>query len=355
MSTNERNPVKSLHAPIDLTIEVTRKCPLNCLICSSEGGPPYDNELTTNQLKRIIEEAKELGTRNICFSGGEPFEHNGIVQLCKYSKLAGLDVQVYTSGNIRRKADTLDPLSDELLSQVKPSVDKIIVGLHGPTPKIHESITRVPGSFENAIISIERAAQRAIQVEVHFVPVKLNYRSLSELIELARKLKVNKISILRFVPQGRGKTYSGLLSLQKSDVLSLKSILTSLSESKNPQVRIGSPFKVLGLSQARCTAGENRATVRADGCVFPCEALKHVPCMSNDLHLLSLREIWQDSEMFKDARTFASSARNRRCAKCYKFDECGGGCLAQSLLFGSSAWECSDPYCFEKEVASINV
>lgn len=352
---NGAKAVKSSRAPIDLTIELTRSCPLNCVICSSEGGVPYDNELTIGQFERIIKDAKRLGTRNICFSGGEPLEHSGIVQLCKYSKLAGLNVQIYTSGNIRTKENMLGPLDVELLSRVKPYADKIIVGLHGPTPKIHESITRVPRSFENAIASIETVNREAIPVEVHFVPIKQNYKSLPGMIELSKTLKISKISILRFVPQGRGKTYSNLLSLEKPDVLSLKSILTSLLESKDPHVRIGSPFKVLGLSQARCTAGENRATVRADGCVFPCEALKHVQCISNDLHLLSLRQIWQDSEIFKDARTFASSARNRKCAKCNKFDECSGGCFAQSLLFGTNAWECSDPYCFEEEVASIDV
>lgn len=354
MSKKEGNLVKSLHAPVDLTIEVTRKCPLNCLICSSEGGPPYDNELTTNQLERIIEEAKDLGTRNICFSGGEPFEHNGIIQLCKYSKLAGLDVQVYTSGNIRRRVDTLDPLGVELLSQVKPSVDKIIVGLHGPNPRIHDSITRIPGSFENARKSIERATQQAIQVEVHFVPVKLNYRSLPEMIGLARRLKVNRTSILRFVPQGRGKTHSDSLNLEKSDVLSLKSILTKLLESKNPQVRIGSPFKVLGLSQARCTAGENKATVRADGKVFPCEALKQMPSSLNDLHVQSLQQIWEESRIFKDARDFASLARSGECRNCKKLEECGGGCFAQSLVLGKTGSGYFDPYCPEKEVVLTN-
>jgi radical SAM protein with 4Fe4S-binding SPASM domain len=346
--------VKNLHVPLDLTIEVTKKCPLNCLICSSEGGLPYENELTTNQLKKVIRDANVLGTRNIYFSGGEPFEHPEIIQLCEYSKAIGLDTHIYTSGNARSKLNLLNPIDEDLLIRAKTSVDKIIVGLHGPNAEVHESITRVSNSFKNAIASIERAIQQAIPVEIHFVPVKMNYKSLPEMIELAKKLKVNKLSILRFVPQGRGKINNSLLNLEKSDIISLKSLLTHIILSETPQVRIGAPFSVLGLSQARCTAGQNRATIRADGRVFPCEALKQMPCAYNDLHTQSLREIWEESEIFRNARTFASLAKKGKCSNCNKFEKCGGGCHAQAIILGKTLVGCSDPYCFEKEVVLID-
>ena len=355
MNIQEGYSAKKSHVLADLTIEVTRKCPLNCLICSSEGGSPYKNELTTNHLRKIISDANDLGARNICFSGGEPFEHPEIIQLCEYSKSMGLNVHVYTSGNTRTKLNLLNPIDENLMIRAKNSVDMIIAGLQGPTAEAHELITRVHGSFKNAISSIERAIRQSIPVEIHFVPVRMNYRSLPEMIELAKKLKVNRISVLRFVPQGRGKTYNSLLSLEPTDVLSLKSILENISVSEGPQVRIGAPFRVLGLSKAHCTAGENRATVRADGLVFPCEALKEMPCSSNDLKTRGLREIWQESKIFTDARAFASLAKNRKCANCKKFDRCVGGCPAQRLNLGGHMEDCLDPYCPETKVTTINV
>lgn len=355
MSIHEGGSLKNSYAPLDLTIEVTRKCPLNCLICSSEGGLPYENELTTSQLREIIEDAKELGTRNVCFSGGEPFEHPDIVQLCEYSKLKGLDVHIYTSGNTRNRLNLLNPISEDLVVHIKASVHKIIVGLQGPTEEVHESITRVPGSFKNAIMSIERAVQQVIPVEIHFVPVRLNYKSLPEMIELAKKLKVDKVSILRFVPQGRGKIYNNFLSLESADILSLKSILESIVTSKTPQVRIGAPFNTLGLSDARCTAGKNRVTVRADGLMFPCEALKQEPCSFNDLHTQSFQEIWEESGIFRDARTFAARMASAKCLNCKEFERCSGGCPAQRLALGKRIENCPDPYCIQMKVAIINV
>lgn len=342
-------------APIDLTIEVTKKCPLNCLICSSEAGLPYQNELSTSQIKKVIKDAKELGTKNVCFSGGEPFEHPDIVELCRYAKSLALEAHIYTSGNTRNECNLLYSISEDLLIQVKDSVDKIIVGLQGPNAESHEIITRVKGSFENAISSIKKAAKHSIPVEIHFVPVRLNYKLLPEMVNFSKKAGIIRVSILRFVPQGRGKVYNNLLSLSKDELISLKYILADIAKSESPRVRIGAPFAILGVSQAACTAGKNRATIRADGFVFPCEALKQMSFTSNNLNVQNLKEIWENSQLFRDARNFTSAARNGACAKCNKFEQCGGGCPAQALNQRYASSNFSDPYCFEKEVALINV
>lgn len=345
------------YLPIDVTVEVTRKCPLNCLICSSEGGSPYRNELALSELKGLISDAHELGTQTICFSGGEPLEHPHIVELCRHSKCLGLNVYIYTSGNSSTDDHSPEPIKSDMLTQLAElSVNKIIVGLQGPNKEVHESITRVQGSFQNAVISIQKAVKKSIPVEIHCVPVKLNYEALPEMIDLANRLGVEKISILRFVPQGRGKTYQSLLSLRSSDLLTLKSILKRMIESKTSCVRIGAPFNAFGLSEACCTVGESRATVRADGLVFPCEAMKQLPySFDNDLHTKSLQEIWEKSEIFRDARAFASLMKRTKCVNCKKLQKCGGGCPAQRLTSSKHLQSCPDPYCLEKEVAVTNV
>ncbi|MGA2523280.1 MAG: radical SAM protein [Candidatus Bathyarchaeia archaeon] len=346
--------LKRTYTPIDLTIEVTKKCPLNCLICSSEAGLPYKKELSTSQIKRIIKDAKELGTKNVCFSGGEPFEHPDIAELCMYAKSLGLVVHIYSSGNTRNECNLLSSIREDLLIQVKDSIGKLIIGLQGPNAETHELITRVHGSFENAISSIEKAAKQSIPVEIHFVPVRLNYKLLPEMVNFSKKAGITRVSILRFVPQGRGKIYHSLLNLDKDELLSLRRILSDIAKSESPRVRIGAPFAVLGVSQAACTAGENRATIRADGAVFPCEALKQMPFTSNNLNLQNLKEIWENSQVFKDTRNFASAARNGQCAKCNRFEYCGGGCPAQSLYQLNALSRFPDPYCIKKSV-ELNV
>jgi radical SAM protein with 4Fe4S-binding SPASM domain len=328
---------------------------LNCLICSSEAGLPYEKELATIEIKDLLKQAKKLGAKSICFSGGEPFAHPNILDLCTFSKSLGLEIHIYTSGNVAWN-NLLSPISEDLLSSIKPFVDKIIFGLQGPNAKIHESITRVSGSFDNAVVSIKRAICESIAVEIHFVPVKINYNYVLKMIDLSRELGVSKISFLRFVPQGRGKTYKSLLDLDKPEVLSLSSDLESVIDSKFPIVRIGAPFGILGLTKARCTAGENRATVRADGQVFPCEALKQLPGTLNNVRMQSLEEIWVNSPLFRMSRALAVT-RNEQCLQCtrLKAEQCNGGCPGQSVTSRNVPSTNLDPCCFENEVAILNV
>jgi radical SAM protein with 4Fe4S-binding SPASM domain len=79
-----------------------------------------------------------------------------------------------------------------------------------------------------------------------------------------------------------------------------------------------------------------------------------MPCINNDLRTHSLREIWNESELFRDARAFASHPKIGKCPKCSEFERCGGGCPAQALIIGKTLWDCSDPYCLEKEVVLVD-
>ena len=67
----------------DLTLEITKKCPMNCILCSSEGGEAAPNEFSLTELKDIVDQAKSLGVTQISLSGGEPLTHKHILDICK--------------------------------------------------------------------------------------------------------------------------------------------------------------------------------------------------------------------------------------------------------------------------------
>jgi pyrroloquinoline quinone biosynthesis protein E len=342
----------------ELTIEITRKCPLKCLICSSNGGSSYTNELGTDELKRIISDAHTLGATTVSFSGGEPLEHSHITDLCRYAKKQALNVNVYTSGNALNENHLIGPIDENILASFeRMRLDKMIFGLQGPDEKVHDMITGVNGSFRNVIASIKRTVKRAIPTEIHSVPVRLNYKSLPRLVVLARKLQIRQISLLRFVPQGRGEINKDILSLNRQELLTLKSMVKKMLDSKDPKIRIGAPFNAFGFSVGvRCAIGRSRATVRADGCVFPCEAAKELQgSFDNDLHTRSLRDIWENSRLFEEARNISHLIDKTVCKECRSFGKCGGGCLAQRFVRGSEERKILDPYCLKAGVIPKDV
>jgi radical SAM protein with 4Fe4S-binding SPASM domain len=345
-------------ALFNVTLEITKKCPLNCSICSSNGGVPYANELSRDMLERIIEDSHELGAKTVVFSGGEPFEHPDLIELCEHAKNLDLEVCIYTSGNASGWNNSIEPIDKKTLSHLKKiSIDKLIFGLQGPDDKVHDLITEVHGSFKNAILSMKRAKAQFIETEIHFVPVKPNYMFLPKMIMLAKSLQVNVISVLRFVAQGRGKVNNNVLRLDPHDLVILKSMLQEMVAFKKPTVRTGSPFNTFGFfGENHCTAGKSRATIRADGFVFPCEAMKELPCYpDNNLHEKTLKEIWERSVIFEESRRFERFIMESTCRNCEIFARCRGGCPAQRLISGGSIKNSTDPYCLAREVVAENV
>ena len=62
--------------PLWLLAEVTYRCPLHCAFCYNPTD--YDkhtqNELTTEQWKQVLRDARKLGAIQLGISGGEPWK-----------------------------------------------------------------------------------------------------------------------------------------------------------------------------------------------------------------------------------------------------------------------------------------
>jgi radical SAM protein with 4Fe4S-binding SPASM domain len=332
----------------DLTVEITRKCPMKCTICSSEGGARDPAELTLAELRKITDEAKELGTAVISLSGGEPLECPHVIDYIRYVKQTGLKLHLYTCGNLI-SGNQIQAIPSETFAVLKSlSVDKIIFSIHGPTAEIHEKITSRAGSFENLITSIKRAQESGHIVELHFVPVLQNFESLPAICKLAEELGVRQLSVLRFVPQGRGAKNRKDLEITGDAIQKLEGILKHIYEKSSVQLRFGSPFNCFNIdNRSKCSAGIDKAILRPDGFLFPCVSLKRIVVEDEEINIRnsSLKEIWSDSRLFTLIRSFHEAIENGNCRQCVYFHTCGGGCLTHRMIDSDDLRKGKDPYC----------
>jgi radical SAM protein with 4Fe4S-binding SPASM domain len=333
----------------ELTFEITKKCPMQCLLCSSDGGIVCEREFAFNEIKNIIDASVQLGTKHINLSGGEPLIHPHILDICSYIKEKGLTIDVYTCGNIGYLDGNNRSIDNKLLASLKKiGIKSLIFSIHGDTAETHETVTTRKGSFDNLIQSIKHSIKTGLFTELHFVPTKLNYKTLPDVMELSDKLKVNRISILRFVPQGRGLINKNLLEIKFDEITELKNILQKIRE-KYPvsKFRTGAPFNCFQLSnQTFCNAGIDKATIKPNGFVVPCVSMKDFITENEDNNIWtkSLSDIWRDSTLFNISRkSLQIIEQDSVCNKCAYFSKCRGGCLTQKLL--SNKLEDKDPYC----------
>ena len=85
--------------PLWLLAELTYRCPLQCLYCSNPTDyAKYQNELTTEEWIRVLQEGRAMGATQLGFSGGEPLVRKDLVDLAREARQLGYYSNLITSG-----------------------------------------------------------------------------------------------------------------------------------------------------------------------------------------------------------------------------------------------------------------
>lgn len=260
----------------ELTLELTDWCPSKCLHCSSGSGPNCKNELPHDLALRLVDEARQLGAAKVSLGGGEPTASESFLPVVRRTVKQQMLVEVFTCG-LTATSDGGDSLPTAIIEGCAGLKDvKFIFSFHGATGQTHDYITKTPRSYECLLTSLKNCLKAGIECEMNFVPLKVNVDEFKHLIEIAESLKIAKISILRFVPQGRGALNRSELELNSEEEDSFVNELLHLREAKNVAIRTGSPFNgIVPGNQVPCRAGFGKLVVQADGNVLPCEVFKH--------------------------------------------------------------------------------
>ena len=327
----------------EIKIEVTYCCPLVCLHCSSDATPENSLEITEEKCLQILEEASAMGVAEVAFSGGEPMNWPGIISATKRAAELGIEPTIYTSGNFNNREDIFRQLSE-------CNLKKLVFSLFGPDKETHEVITRVDGSFDKTVDSINMAIANGFNAEIHFVAMKCNYNILKETCHFAKSIGVNKISVLRFVPQGRGYFLNSVLDRVENSIL--RRDIISIREN-GYDVRTGSPFNFYMLDEnIACLSAIDRLIVGPDLRIYPCDAFKQIKAeeVSHTLEYSTLdgyklNDCWNKSPFLEMVREYLTTDFEEPCKSCGKLEVCLSGCLAHKVIYNKDFRKCHDPMC----------
>lgn len=330
----------------EIKLEVTHRCSLACIHCSSDASSVSTKSMDVDKCIQIISQAAQLGVTSLSFSGGEPLLWEGIESAAQKSVMHGINTTVYTTGNVNN--------IDELLGSLKRiGISKCIFSVFSSDEYEHEKVTRIAGSFAGTKHAITLCGKLGVVAEIHFVPLSSNYKELKNIAELARQWKVKRVSVLRFVPQGRGYLIEDRI-LDRSQNLILKKMIEDLRK-EGHDIRTGSPYNFLLLNeQPKCASGIDRLIVSPDYRIFPCDAFKGIdaeeivsPCHISSLDVNTLADCWDRSEYLTAVRTYLTTDFAEPCNSCKLLEKCLSGCLAQKVLVNRDLRKSPDPMCLK--------
>ncbi len=113
----------------DLRISVTEKCSLRCTYCMPEAGLPViarDDVLTAVEIARLVGIAvRDLGVRDIRFTGGEPLMRVDLAEIVSLSKAVAGDASISITTNGIGLDKRIDELVAAGLTRINISLDTV--------------------------------------------------------------------------------------------------------------------------------------------------------------------------------------------------------------------------------------
>jgi|GEM_PF-4901794 len=202
-------PQSSMHHPeIAFSSKLKSPCNHQCLHCAEPffslhaAVPPLDQEKLLHQIRA----ARTEGAGWIHIGGGEPTCHPGLADYIELVHSVGLKVILRTNGYLLSSSD----YAGMLLSH---KIDFIYVTLHSTRARVHDFMTRVPGSYQRTVEGIGQILryQDPGALAVTVVITALNYLALHEMADRLYRMGVRMVEFCGLVNEGGQMAYPNLL------------------------------------------------------------------------------------------------------------------------------------------------
>lgn len=144
---------------ISLRISITNRCNIQCFYCHHGGMLATNEEMTPEEIFKIVKIAKNLGVEKIRLSGGEPLVRSDIVEIVnKINTLNFKDISITTNGIF------LGKYAEDLVSA---GLKRVNVSLDTLKPETYQCLTK-----KDYLNNVKEGILKAVDAGLY--PVKIN-------------------------------------------------------------------------------------------------------------------------------------------------------------------------------------
>lgn len=293
--------------------DITNRCNENCVHCyHAFDCYDYSKELTTNQVKDLIDIVYSLGVFSITLSGGEALLRSDIFEILDYISAKGILITLFTNGMLLTESTVIK------LRQYR--IRLVSISVYSDIAEIHDSITMVPGSFSRTMRGIELLKQHRISFELKSVILRENVDRVDYIRELSRRLNNGRDCKLELSMCGK---INGECSVYEhaASYEDLKRVYYS-----DPERFIGniSDWKRTATDPV-CGAGKYSLYCSADGSIYPCVSFRLFICDYRDLPRIQdnvTLKRWLNTKL----SDFSECFKHEYC------EYCSGQCAGNNLI-----------------------
>ena len=170
--------------PLDASLDFTYRCNNKCVHCycnlPANDRKAARDELTTEEIKRLLDDLASMGTLWLLITGGEPLLRPDFEEVYLHAKKKGFLITCFTNGTL------VDDKTVELLSKHPPFA--VEISLYGATRETHEKVTQVPGSYDKCMEGIRKIIKAGIKLKLKTMALTINQHEIEAMDKMAQEL-----------------------------------------------------------------------------------------------------------------------------------------------------------------------
>jgi len=321
-----------------LLAELTYRCPLQCLYCSNPiDYAKYQNELTTEDWIRVLQEGRAMGATQLGFSGGEPLVRKDLVELAREARRLGYYSNLITSG--------IGMDEPRIAALKEAGLDHIQLSFQANTPELNDYIGGAK-TFERKLAMARLIKHYDYPMVMNVVLHRQNIDQTEQILQMAEELEADYIELANTQYYGWAKVNRSHLLPTREQVVRAEAIAHDYQERFKGRMKVY--YVVPDYFEERpkpCMAGWGSVflNVAPDGSALPCHAAHQLPGLDfPNVRDASLHWIWHESPAFNAFR--GEDWMKEPCRTCPERAKDFGGCRCQAYMLTGDAAN-ADPVC----------
>lgn len=318
--------------PISVQLDVTYRCNERCVHCYLDHND--HGEMTTAEIRDLLDQLAEAGVFFLTLSGGEVFMRMDSFDIVEYARSLMFCVKIKTNAFMIR--------AKEAQRLYDLAVQSVQVSIYSHRPQVHDAITLLPGSLKRSVAGIQLLRSHGVKVIIANVLMMQNRTDHAGVKELANQLGAEYTidpTITPMMDGGRAILKLGLGVPQLKDVFRDGDLVGDVNEFCAPPPAVSDD----ALKQFPCSAGHTACYVSPYGDVFPCVQF---PLPSGNVRKQKFVDIWNHSGQLNEVRTI--TARDlpvcSNCSHVGTCTRCPGLAYLEGNMRGPSSQDCEKSF-----------
>jgi AdoMet-dependent heme synthase len=322
-----------LNIPLSVQLDLTYRCNERCVHCYLDHNDK--GEMTTQEIKHLLEEMAEAGVFILTLSGGEILLRKDLFEILEYARRRlTFCVKLKTNAILIREREA---------ARIRAlGVESIQISIYSHRPEVHDAITLVPGSLQRSLNAIGFLKSQGLRVIMANVLMTQNLADYSGVRALAAELGVECTLDPTITPMMDGDRSVLRLGI---DQQALRQVFrdSALVGDVDEFCAIPAKPRDSELESTPCSAGHTTCYVSPYGDVFPCVQF---PLPTGNVRRQRFIDIWRHSDQMNEVRSIRMKDLNTctSCSHVGSCTRCPGLAFMEGNMRGPSSKDCEKSF-----------